>query len=212
MFIKMYTQLDNVDYLADPFDPASLTVPKLRNVLLTHNVDYPSDAKKPKLIELFNDHIVPQAKSLRDARSNVKPSAEGIINVPSSKVNPPRKKVLQGPRAMKRSIPSSSCPSPPDRPAKHTRSSNKKESEDKQWSRNLVVCHCRDRIRPLTHNNPLQNRGSASQSVHDGKRRETLLAMERGENVNDTAARGRTTLVKVQQGDVKPPPSVAVTP
>lgn len=83
----MSSELDELEYLSPSFDPASLTVPKLRNILLTHNVEYPSSAKKPQLIELFNDNIAPQAKKILAARARTKRSARGIVDVPSSQVS-----------------------------------------------------------------------------------------------------------------------------
>lgn len=83
----MASELDDLEYLSPDFDPASLTIPKLRNILLTHNVEYPSSAKKPQLIELFNDNIAPQAKKILAARAKTKRSARGIVDVPSSQVS-----------------------------------------------------------------------------------------------------------------------------
>ncbi|KIW03021.1 hypothetical protein, variant 1 [Verruconis gallopava] len=78
---------DDLFYLAPGFDPATLTVPRLRNVLLTHNIEYPSNAKKPQLLQLFNDELVPQAKKLLAASKRVKRSARGIEDVPSSQTS-----------------------------------------------------------------------------------------------------------------------------
>lgn len=79
--------MDDLDYLEPGFDPNSLTVPKLRNVLVTHDVTYPSNAKKPQLVQLFNEEVVPQAKKLLSARRRLKPSARGIVDVPSSQAS-----------------------------------------------------------------------------------------------------------------------------
>ena len=82
----MSAELDELDYLSPSFDPASLTVPKLRKILLTHEVEYPSSAKKPQLIQLFNENVVPQAKKIL-ARAKTKRSARGIVDAPSSQVS-----------------------------------------------------------------------------------------------------------------------------
>jgi hypothetical protein len=79
--------MDDLDYLEPGFDPNSLTVPKLRNVLVTHDVTYPSNAKKPQLVQLFNEQVVPQAKKLLAARRRIKPSSRGIVDVPSSQAS-----------------------------------------------------------------------------------------------------------------------------
>lgn len=72
-----------VDYLQPGFDPKSLTVPRLRSILVTHNVQYPSQAKKPQLIELFNEEVLPQAKKILAARQRVKRMSRGIIDADS---------------------------------------------------------------------------------------------------------------------------------
>lgn len=95
----MSSEPDELEYLSPSFDPASLTVAKLRNILLTHGVNYPSSAKKPQLIELFNNNVVPQAKKLLTARSKTKRSAIGIVDVPSSQASivDEEEKVLEEP-------------------------------------------------------------------------------------------------------------------
>lgn len=67
-------------YLEPGFDPNSLKVAELRGVLLKHDVDYPSSAKKSLLVELFNQHIVPEAARLRSANTLVQPSSHGMID------------------------------------------------------------------------------------------------------------------------------------
>jgi hypothetical protein len=79
--------MDDLDYLEPGFDANTLTVPKLRNVLVTHDVTYPSNAKKPQLVQLFNEEVVPQAKKLLAARRRIKPSSRGIVDVPSSQAS-----------------------------------------------------------------------------------------------------------------------------
>ena len=78
---------DNLDYLASDFDPASLTVPRLRSILVHHNVNYPASAKKTQLIEIFNQTVVPQAHKILTAQSRVKRSSKGIEDVPSSQAS-----------------------------------------------------------------------------------------------------------------------------
>ncbi|CAN8099615.1 unnamed protein product [Discula destructiva] len=73
-----------VDYLQPGFDPASVTIPRLRSILVTHGVDYPSTAKKAKLVEMFNENITPQAKKILDRRARAKRSSMGITNIDNS--------------------------------------------------------------------------------------------------------------------------------
>ena len=74
---------ENVDYLQEDFDPRSLTVPRLRSILVTHNVQYPSTAKKPQLIELFLEQVVPQSKHILDTRARAKRTSRGIVDADS---------------------------------------------------------------------------------------------------------------------------------
>lgn len=78
---------DGHEYLDPSFDPSSLTVPKLRSILVQYDVTYPSSAKKPQLIELFNQHVAPQASKILKSQSRTKRSARGIQDVPSSQAS-----------------------------------------------------------------------------------------------------------------------------
>lgn len=78
------TMVDGDDYLQEGFDPRSVTMPRLRSILVTHNVDYPSTAKKPQLVQLVNDHVLSQASKLRADRARAKRSSYGIVNAGSA--------------------------------------------------------------------------------------------------------------------------------
>ncbi|RYO83594.1 hypothetical protein DL766_008510 [Monosporascus sp. MC13-8B] len=80
---------DSLDYLEPGFDPKSLTVPRLRSILVAHNIEYPSSAKKAQLIEIFNEQLVPQSKRILAARARAKRSSKGIFDVESSQDNHP---------------------------------------------------------------------------------------------------------------------------
>lgn len=75
---------DEYTYLQPGFDPASLTVPRLRSILVAHNVAYPSSAKKSDLIAIFNADVAPQARKLLNVQSRTVRSTRGIVDVPSS--------------------------------------------------------------------------------------------------------------------------------
>ncbi|KAI0863055.1 Man1-Src1p-C-terminal domain-containing protein [Xylaria cubensis] len=80
---------ESLDYLQPGFDPKSLTIPRLRSILVAHNVTYPSSAKKAQLIDIFNEQVVPQSKKILDARSRAKRTSKGIFDVESvSSSNP----------------------------------------------------------------------------------------------------------------------------
>ncbi|KAK8027309.1 Sister chromatid separation protein [Apiospora marii] len=69
---------DSEEYLQPGFDARSLTMPRLRSVLVAHNISYPATAKKAQLVEIFNENIVPQAKKILDRRAKAKRSSKGI--------------------------------------------------------------------------------------------------------------------------------------
>ncbi|EGZ77615.1 hypothetical protein NEUTE2DRAFT_100723 [Neurospora tetrasperma FGSC 2509] len=73
------SDVENVDYLQPGFDPRSLTVPRLRSILVTHQVPYPSTAKKGQLVDLFNEHVVPLSKKYLASRT-AKRSSKGIVD------------------------------------------------------------------------------------------------------------------------------------
>ncbi|RGP70455.1 hypothetical protein FSPOR_4030 [Fusarium sporotrichioides] len=75
------------DYLEEGFDPRSVTVPRLRSILVTHNVEYPATAKKSQLVELVEEHVLPQAPKLRAQRARAKRSSMGIVNAGSAEDN-----------------------------------------------------------------------------------------------------------------------------
>jgi hypothetical protein len=74
---------ESADYLQPEFDPRSLTVPRLRSILVTHNIHYPSQAKKPQLIDLFNEHVQPQSKQILATRARAKRTSRGIVDADS---------------------------------------------------------------------------------------------------------------------------------
>ncbi|KAM0819511.1 putative Man1-Src1p-C-terminal domain-containing protein [Seiridium cardinale] len=75
---------DSLDYLQPGFDAKSLTIPRLRSVLVAHNVSYPGNAKKAQLVDLFDSQVRPQAKKILDQRARAKRSSRGISDAESS--------------------------------------------------------------------------------------------------------------------------------
>ncbi|KAI0460231.1 Man1-Src1p-C-terminal domain-containing protein [Xylaria acuta] len=74
---------ESLDYLQPGFDPKSLTIPRLRSILVAHNVAYPSSAKKAQLVDIFNEQVVPQSKKILDARARAKRTSKGIFDAES---------------------------------------------------------------------------------------------------------------------------------
>ncbi|KAK4697819.1 hypothetical protein P7C71_g333, partial [Lecanoromycetidae sp. Uapishka_2] len=75
---------DDLIYLSPSFDPASLTIPKLRNVLMSHDIVYPASAKKAQLVEIFTQVLKPKARKILAARERVRRTSRGITDMPSS--------------------------------------------------------------------------------------------------------------------------------
>ncbi|KAL3460279.1 Man1-Src1p-C-terminal domain-containing protein [Aspergillus heterothallicus] len=74
---------DEYEYLSPDFDLNSLTVPRLRSILVSHDVPYPASAKKAQLIRILEESVLPQAKKLLRERERVRRTSEGITNMPS---------------------------------------------------------------------------------------------------------------------------------
>ncbi|KAI4185264.1 MAG: hypothetical protein L6R41_004220 [Letrouitia leprolyta] len=76
---------DEVEYLSPSFDPATLTIPKLRSILLAHDIPYLPSAKKSQLIELFNEELKPRSRKILAARSRIRRTSKGITDISSSR-------------------------------------------------------------------------------------------------------------------------------
>ncbi|KAF9630444.1 hypothetical protein BFW01_g1006 [Lasiodiplodia theobromae] len=63
---------DEYEYFQPGFDPSSITVPRLRSILLAHNIKYRPLDKKLELIALFNQYVAPQAQTHLAAQSGIK--------------------------------------------------------------------------------------------------------------------------------------------
>lgn len=71
---------ESLDYLQPGFDARTLTIPRLRSILVAHNVPYSSSAKKAQLVEIFNEQIVPQSKKILAQRAKAKRTSQGIFD------------------------------------------------------------------------------------------------------------------------------------
>jgi len=75
--------MEDQAYLEPDFDPSTLTMPRLRSILVAHDVNYPASSKKTQLIDIFNQELLPQARRLRAANARVRRTSRGIENIPS---------------------------------------------------------------------------------------------------------------------------------
>ncbi|KAE9566211.1 hypothetical protein CGCF415_v014539 [Colletotrichum fructicola] len=71
---------DDISYLHPSFNPDCLTIPKLRNLLAAHEVNYTKAKNKSELIELFESNIVPKAVATIQAIGNIEKTDEGIVD------------------------------------------------------------------------------------------------------------------------------------
>ncbi|KAF9217526.1 inner nuclear membrane protein enriched at telomere/subtelomere region [Podila verticillata] len=73
-------------YLRPDFDPWSIKMDLIRDILIQNGIKPPTGAvRKQELVDMFNLHIKPQVTKLREAHENIVPSEEGIIKVPKGK-------------------------------------------------------------------------------------------------------------------------------
>jgi hypothetical protein len=77
---------EDLSYLQPEFDASSLTVARLRNVLLTHGISYPSSSKKADLVGIFDQQLKPQARKILAARRRTQRSSKGIEDAASTQI------------------------------------------------------------------------------------------------------------------------------
>jgi hypothetical protein len=76
-------QGDDLAYLQPGFDLNALTVPRLRSILVNHDVPYPASAKKTQLIAILENEVMPKARKILRERDRVRRTSKGITNMPS---------------------------------------------------------------------------------------------------------------------------------
>ncbi|KAL1877221.1 inner nuclear membrane protein enriched at telomere/subtelomere region [Paecilomyces lecythidis] len=79
----MASGFDDLEYLSPDFDLNSLTVPRIRAILVNHDVSYPASAKKAQLIRILQDEVLPKAQRLLRDRERVRRTSEGITDMSS---------------------------------------------------------------------------------------------------------------------------------
>ncbi|KAJ7172515.1 Man1-Src1p-C-terminal domain-containing protein [Mycena filopes] len=118
-------------YLEPDFDPASLTVSQLLGVLGYHNIVYPSQYSKPKLVALFKDQLQPNATKLKRERLKAQSSiasddgiTDGVTGEPLNDSRKPPPVVRRSSRRLSRAPSEDQDVSPPrPDPPKRRRSS-----------------------------------------------------------------------------------------
>ena len=80
----MASSEDDLAYLSPSFDPASLTMPRLRNILMSNDIPYPASAKRQQLVDIYAQELKPKARKILAARDRVRRTSRGITDMPSS--------------------------------------------------------------------------------------------------------------------------------
>ena len=146
--LKHFTMADELDYLQPSFEPSSVTMPKLRNILMTNDIPYPASAKKGELVDIFNQHLKPKARRILAARDRVRRTSEGITYVPSS-----QESSTSGDLDDRNSMP------PPPIPPTPRQRKSKKAGRPESEERNLTSS---DRRTPSTGRNASNKHGRQS--------------------------------------------------
>lgn len=76
---------DELDYLQSDFDLNSLTVPRIRSILVNHDIPYPASAKKAQLVRILEEEVLPQARKLLRDRERVRRTSAGITDMGGSR-------------------------------------------------------------------------------------------------------------------------------
>ena len=73
--------IDQGKYLDANFDPTTLTIPHLTAILNYHNIDRPPQANKGKLVQAFNDEIVPRREQYLAERRDMEGSEASAVGI-----------------------------------------------------------------------------------------------------------------------------------
>ncbi|KAJ1886119.1 inner nuclear membrane protein enriched at telomere/subtelomere region, partial [Kickxella alabastrina] len=121
-------------YLSEGFDASTLKVSSLRNILVKHSVDYPSNAKKGELLSIVQKKVLSKASKLRkEAKKLKKIKADGRdIEVVDSEPS-------IGARTRARNAPSSSAAETGGEAGEETNTESKAESKNKKPSASALA-------------------------------------------------------------------------
>lgn len=88
------------DYLQPHFDPATLTIPHLLGILSYHQINYPTQYNKAKLVTVFNEEIKGKGALLRGQRLDRQQTAasddgifDGVSGLPIGSENSVRSRL-----------------------------------------------------------------------------------------------------------------------
>ncbi|OBT52236.1 hypothetical protein VE04_07936 [Pseudogymnoascus sp. 24MN13] len=215
---------ESLDYLQSNFEPSSLTVPRLRSILVSHDIPYPSGAKKPQLIEIFTDKVLPQSRKILSTRSRARRTGKGITNADRYDAEAPEDERPNAIAITRQTNPSLTSTTParaatedssePDtirRTVRKTRKSEapvvKSEDLDEDFPRKGAA---------FSHDNPFQSGSSpisSSRSPSGERRRKTLHETPAKRKSSATTPRRRTADIPQTRADdgIIPPSSASAS-
>ncbi|KZS99295.1 hypothetical protein SISNIDRAFT_421844, partial [Sistotremastrum niveocremeum HHB9708] len=100
--------IDLGKYLEDGFDPTTLTIPHLLSILSHHNVNRPPQANKGKLLQTFNEEIVPNRARFRKERIAAEESEASVQGIHDGYTGEQLSEEEPAPRPLRRSTRASS--------------------------------------------------------------------------------------------------------
>src|SRR5436305_10410956 len=80
---------EDLEYFQPGFDPSTLTMPVLRNLLLKYDIHYQNKANKAKLVELFDSELKQKASTILKEYTYMKPSKNIDVSAYGSIKEPP---------------------------------------------------------------------------------------------------------------------------
>jgi hypothetical protein len=214
-------------YFDSNVDANKITVPELRSILLKHGVTYPSSAKKPVLVKLFEDSVAPQAAQVQRTHARTKRTTRGIQDVPSSSAStattedtedetllapPPSttrrtsRRTTRGPTEEREEVARAPRGKTPTRavPAKHSRTTEAEADEGPavRRTRKSATPVVRDpgADSPFTQENPFQS-GSSPPAGDARDRRRRTMGSEQKDRRKSEATRRRTFQPNSEQLD-----------
>ncbi|CDR98645.1 related to SRC1-involved in sister chromatid segregation [Sporisorium scitamineum] len=119
------------EYMREGFDPNSLTMPQLRNILVEHEVRFSSAARKADLVQQFNEEVLPKTAFIRKKNASIVASSSGIIDMRdhATPVQTPAKRKPGRPRKSEVATPSAAAaPTTPAKTPSTTRTPGRKKS------------------------------------------------------------------------------------
>jgi hypothetical protein len=147
---------EGLEYLEPGFEPASLTVPRLRSIFVTHDISYPANAKKAQLLQIFEDEVKPKARKILSARARARRTSRGITDAES-----------QDSTVTEESVEEEAMPPPPTPRTSRRKPSTRLRSEEVELEPELPRTRTRSPTKKLAPAKPRQTRTSDTDTSAD---------------------------------------------